>query len=103
MTVLDKNTILELIAQHNLVTGMIDPEIQVSPNGVELTLHKVFTFKEAGTIDFANKHRHIPQYDEVQPEEDRYTLNSGNYLVTYNEVLHLPTDIVAIGRPRSSL
>jgi dUTP pyrophosphatase len=103
MPVLDKKTILELITKHNLVTDMIDPEIQVSPNGVELTLHKVYTFKEAGTIDFTNKQRHIPPYDEVKPKNDQYSLNPGTYLVTYNETLHLPKDIVAIGRPRSSL
>jgi len=103
MTALDQKAILELIKQTKLVTGMIDPEVQISPNGVELTLHKVYTFKEAGAIDFTNKDRYIPQYEEVQPTDDKYILPQGTYLVTYNETLRLPTDIVAIGRPRSSL
>ncbi|MFX1562471.1 MAG: deoxyuridine 5'-triphosphate nucleotidohydrolase [Promethearchaeota archaeon] len=103
MPVLDRKTILKLINQHKLVTDMIDPEVQVSPNGVELTLQKVYTFKEAGAIDFTNKDRYIPQYNEVQPKDGKYTLPQGTYLVTYNETLQLPTDVVAIGRPRSSL
>jgi dUTP pyrophosphatase len=27
----------------------------------------------------------------------------GTYIITYNEVVHLPKDIMALGRPRSSL
>ncbi len=103
MAVFDRQTILELIAQRKLVTDLIDPETQVSPNGVELTLHKVYRFKEAGIIDFSNEQRRIPQYEEIPPKDGRYTLAPGNYLVTYNEIVHIPEDVIAIGRPRSSL
>ena len=30
-------------------------------------------------------------------------LPAGSYLVTFNEIVHLPKNIVALGRPRSSL
>ncbi|MDO8125410.1 MAG: deoxyuridine 5'-triphosphate nucleotidohydrolase [Candidatus Hermodarchaeota archaeon] len=103
MVVLDRKTILELISKHKLITKMVDQNIQVSPNGVELTLQKLYTYKEAGTIDFSNKERHIPNYEEVQLKQGWYNLQPGTYLVTYNEIVRIPANIIAIGRPRSSL
>jgi dUTP pyrophosphatase len=103
MAVFDRQTILEFITQRKLVTGLIDPKTQVSPNGVELTLHKVYRFKEAGVIDFSNEQRRIPEYEEILPRDGRYALTPGNYLVTYNEIVSIPEDVIAIGRPRSSL
>jgi dUTP pyrophosphatase len=94
---------MEFITQHKLVTGLVDAETQVSPNGVELTLHKVYRFKEAGVIDFSNEQRRIPEYEEIPPRDGRYALEPGNYLVTYNEIVRIPEDSIAIGRPRSSL
>jgi dUTP pyrophosphatase len=103
MAVLDHQTILNLIARKGLVTGLVDEVTQVTPNGVELSLQKVYRFREAGAVDFDNRKRRIPEYEEIAPTDDRYSLPPGSYLVTYNETLRLPTDIVAIGRPRSSL
>jgi dUTP pyrophosphatase len=103
MTVLDRQTILAQISQNQLVSNLRDKEVQVSPNGVELTLQKIFTFNEAGVVDFSNAERYIPKYVEQPLENDRYKLQPGTYLVTYNEIMHLPSNVVAIGRPRSSL
>lgn len=103
MVVVDRKTLLTLISQQNLVTNMIDPAVQVSPNGIELTLHKIFTFEEAGTVDFSNQTRYIPEYKELTPEQGQYDLGPGTYLVTYNERVKIPKNMIAIGRPRSSL
>ncbi|MFW9831969.1 MAG: deoxyuridine 5'-triphosphate nucleotidohydrolase [Candidatus Thorarchaeota archaeon] len=103
MVVIDRQTILELIARHKLLTNLIDEEVQISPNGVELTLQKVYAFKESGTIDFSNCDRHIPDYEEVPLQNGQYMLNPGAFLVTYNENVRIPRDMIAIGRPRSSL
>ncbi|MFX1318104.1 MAG: deoxyuridine 5'-triphosphate nucleotidohydrolase [Promethearchaeota archaeon] len=103
MVVVDRKTLLKLIAEKQLVTNMIDPEIQVSPNGIELTLHEVFKFKGPGIIDFSNKGRQIPEYEKVGLKGEKYELDSGTYIVTYNETISVPTDMIAIGRPRSSL
>ena len=103
MVVFDRQTIMEYITKHKLVTELIDAETQVSPNGVELTLHKVFRFKEAGVIDFSNEQRQIPPYEEIPSKDGRYILELGNYLVTYNEIVRIPENAIAIGRPRSSL
>lgn len=103
MTVLDRQTLLDLIAHKGLITGIIDEATQVTPNGVELSLQKVYRFREAGVVDFNNTERRIPEYEEIPATGDRYSLAPGSYLVTYNETVRLPADIVAIGRPRSSL
>jgi dUTP pyrophosphatase len=103
MVVIDRKTLLELISQQNLVTNLINQEIQVSPNGVELTLHKIFTFQESGVIDFSNEQRQIPEYEELPLQKGEYVLEPGTYLITYNETLQIPRDMIAIGRPRSSL
>jgi dUTP pyrophosphatase len=103
MTVLDRQTLLSRIAHEGLVTGIIDEATQVTPNGVELSLQKVYRFREGGLVDFDNTERRIPEYEEIVPADDRYSLSPGAYLVTYNETLRLPLDLVAIGRPRSSL
>lgn len=103
MVVVDRQTILEMISKQHLVTDMVDPAKQVSPNGVELTLHKVYAFKEAGTIDFTNEERHIPEHEELPLHNGCYRLDPGTYLVTYNETVHIPKTLLAIGRPRSSL
>jgi len=103
LVVLDRKTILDLISKHQLITNMVDQTVQVSPNGVELTLQKLYTFEEAGTIDFSNQERHIPNYEEIPLKQGRYNLQPGTYLITYNEIVRIPTNIIAIGRPRSSL
>jgi len=103
MVALDRETILDLISRNQLVTGLVDPEIQVSPNGVELSLHRVYHFEGPGTINFSNKERRLPTYREVTPNGDTYHLPPGSYLVTYNETIRLPSDIIALGFPRSSL
>ncbi|MFX1491460.1 MAG: deoxyuridine 5'-triphosphate nucleotidohydrolase [Promethearchaeota archaeon] len=103
MVVIDRQTILELISRHHLVTNMVNPTVQISSNGVELTLHKVYTFKDAGMIDFSNKERYIPEYEELSLIQGNYELKPGTYIVTYNETLQIPTHLIAIGRPRSSI
>jgi dUTP pyrophosphatase len=103
MVAVDRETLLKLIREHQLVTNMINPEVQVSPNGVELTLDEVFTFQGPGTVDFSNKERQIPKYRVLNLKEGCYELEPGTYIITYNETVHIPQDMIAIGRPRSSL
>ena len=55
MVVLDRQTILELITRYQPVTNMVNEEKQISPNGVELTLQKLYAFKEAGLLGAALK------------------------------------------------
>ena len=101
--VLPRETILDLMGgSAPLVTGLLEPELQLQPCGVDVTLGVVFEFTEAGRL--GAEERHLP--DRVPAAFDFWGwlhLTPGTYMVQLNEVVKLPLDVMAIGRPRSSL
>ena len=105
MAVLADSEIRRLIKQEPpLVEGYIDLEKQVQANGFELTLREVSVIQSGGMIDFDNSQRVISDvsplvFDGLGDIE----LIPGTYLITYNEIVHLPKNLMALGRPRSSL
>jgi len=87
-----------------LIDCMIDPDIQIQPNGVDFTLRKIAHLKGQGVIDFSNKYRQLSDEQEIAfPSDGRLTVLPGLYIVTFNEIVHLPNHIAALGKPRSSL
>jgi dUTP pyrophosphatase len=105
MPVLSGNDVRRLIAgKPPLVEGWLDLDAQVQPNGFDLTLRDVAAVTSAGRITLDNRHR---QVSDLAPlafgEGDEMELAAGTYMVTYNEVVRLPKNIMALGRPRSSL
>ena len=105
MAVLTDSEIRRLIKQeHPLVEGYIDLEAQVQANGFELTLRDISVIQSAGRIAVDNDRRVISDvspllFDGMGDIE----LIPGTYLITYNEIVHLPKNLMALGRPRSSL
>ena len=105
MAVLADSEIRRLINQEPpLIEGYIDLESQLQVNGFELTLRDVAIMQTPGRIGFDNSQRVISDvsplvFDGLGDIE----LIPGTYLITYNEVVHLPKNIMALGRPRSSL
>ena len=53
-----------------LVEKMIDPDIQVQPNGVELTLARVEFHEGPGSIAFDNSERKLPQTKNLDFDEN---------------------------------
>jgi len=87
-----------------LVVGMIDPEIQIQPSGIELTLHQVHTLEGRGSVDFNNTERKLPEGRPLEFNENGWLdLGPGCYRILYNEVVNIPLDLTAIARPRSSI
>lgn len=85
---------------------LVEPcaEGQVQPNGVELTLDAVATWNEAGRLGTAEEDRIIPPGSAVPFDEGGWVyLREGAYLITFRETVHIPPDLCALGRPRSSL
>lgn len=77
---------------------------QVQPNGVDLTLARVQRFTGAGRIATNNAGRVLPDLEDLEPDDDGwFHLTSGPWHITYNEIVALPEDLMALGRPRSSL
>jgi dUTP pyrophosphatase len=92
-----------LISSPPLLEGLIDPDIQIQPNGVDLSLRSVQRFSTQGHLDFSNRERVLAQVSDIEFQDEWLELAPGPYLVMFNDIVHLPSHIMAIGRPRSSL
>jgi dUTP pyrophosphatase len=87
-----------------LIDAMPDPESQIQPNGIDITLEAVSTFRGAGTIAVSNSDRILPENEELAFDTDGFIhLEPGPYHVRFNEVVALPDWLMAYARPRSSL
>ncbi len=100
---LGREAILRLLAATPpLVEGLSDQEEQVQPNGIDLTLREVALISGQGRLTTTERVLSTVSplaFDGLGLME----LVPGAYLVTFNEVVHLPKDIMALGRPRSTL
>jgi dUTP pyrophosphatase len=114
--VLGRNALLvRLAADPPLVRGLADPERQVQPHGVDLRLESVWRFAGAGLVgrdpsptpgaaEPASPDRVLPEREPL-PFDDQGSLQlpPGAYLVRFEEIVHLPLDLMALARPRSTL
>jgi dUTP pyrophosphatase len=105
MPVLSGNDIRRLINRKPpLVEGWVNLEEQVQANGFELTLRDVSVMETAGRIMASNSQRVVSALAPLEFDgEGCIDLAAGVYMITYNEIVHLPKNIMAFGRPRSSL
>jgi len=104
-TVLSKQDIHTLLQQEPpLIEGYIDLGTQVQPNGFDLTLREVALPQTSGKIANNNNQRSVPGLAPLVFDElDFIYLMPGAYIITYNEIVHLPNNVMALARPRSSL
>lgn len=105
MAVLSGQEIRRLMEQDPpLVEGWIDLEKQLQANGFDLTLRDVAVPQSMGQVAADNSQRVLPDTSPlVFDGMGSIELVCGTYIVTYNEVVHLPKNVMALGRPRSSL
>ena len=103
--ILAKQDILELLQQQPpLVEGYIDLEQQVQPNGIDLTLREVALLQSPGTIAVSDSQRVVADLAPLVFDGLGFIdMVPDAYVVTYNEIVHLPNNIIALARPRSSL
>jgi len=85
-----------------IVDKMPDPKTQVGANGIDLSIQKVERFSAAGAVGFESKDTMLPSTTEVRMDSSVH-LEPGPYKITYNEEIHVPMNLVAIARPRSTL
>ena len=103
-SVLSKSQIRALLrTKPPLIEELIDVNTQLQPNGVDLTVRQIEKIVSAGYVDFSNKDRKISETEKLDFDADWLFLPPGPYKVIYNEIVHLPKDIMAIGAPRTSL
>jgi dUTP pyrophosphatase len=87
-----------------MVTDFVDLANQMQPSGMDLTLREVRSFASTGKLTCANSGRRISETAVLEYDERSHLhLPPGAFLVTYNEVVNLPLDVMALALPRSSL
>ena len=103
--VLSRQDIQTLLQQEPpLIEGYIDLEAQVQPNGFDLTLREVALTQTSGQIADNNNQRSVPDLAPLVFDGMGFIdLMPGAYIITYNEIVHLPNNVMAFARPRSSL
>jgi len=103
--ILSKQDIYRLLQQDPpLIEGCINLDEQVQPNGIDLTLREVALLQSSGKIAAKDNQRLVSALTPLVFDGlDFIDLMPGAYIVTYNEIVHLPKNIMALARPRSSL
>jgi dUTP pyrophosphatase len=99
---LSREAIWQLIQEQQLVSGLLEPDKQLQPAGLDVTLGAIFELTESGRLGV--EERHLP--DRVPFAFDFWGwmhLSPGSYMIQLNEAVNLPLDVMALGRPRSTL
>jgi dUTP pyrophosphatase len=87
-----------------LITGFVDLDAQIQPNGVDLTLASLDALTGAGRIGRSNDERILADTRELVFDSGGYVqLTPGAYVARLNETVSLPANVMAIAKPRSSL
>ncbi len=103
--VLSREDIQRLLeADPPLVEGYRDLESQLQPNGFDFTVREVALPQTQGRIAVSNSQRLVSDLAPLVFDGLGFLeLMPGAYVITYNEVVNLPNDVMALARPRSSL
>jgi len=101
--ILSSKEIKDRILKDRLIENFIDLSVQLQPASFDLTLDEIFLLKSSASIDFSNKEREIPKYEKIEFKDEWILLNKGIYLISFNEIVNIPKDLIAFVRPRSSL
>jgi len=103
--ILSKQDIQRLLQQEPpLIEEAINLEEQLQPNGIDLTLREVALPQSSGKIAATNSQRLVPDLAPLVFDGLGFIdLIPGAYIITYNEIVHLPRNVMALARPRSSL
>jgi dUTP pyrophosphatase len=87
-----------------LIEGWVDLEQQVQPNGIDFTLREVALLQSPGRIAVADSQRQVSDLAPLVFDGLGFIdLMPGAYIITYNEIVHLPKNVMALATPRSSL
>lgn len=103
--VLTRKDIEELLKQEPpLIEGLINLEEQLQPNGIDLTLRQVAILQSPGKVAASNSQRVVSSLSPLVFDGLGFIqLAPGIYSITYNEVVNLPQNVMALATPRSSL
>jgi len=103
--ILSKQDIQRLLQQEPpLLEDYTNLEEQLQPNGVDLTLREIAMLQSPGKIAVENSQRLVSDLAPLVFDGLNFIdLMPGAYIITYNEIVHLPKNVMALATPRSSL
>ena len=103
--VLTQHDIYRLLEQEPpIVESYINLGEQVQPNGFDMTLREVALLQSSGRIAVTDSQRLISDLAPLVFDGLGFIdLLPGAYVITYNEIVHLPKNVMALATPRSSL
>src|ERR1700694_482944 len=103
-TVLSREELRAALAATPPLIEDVDLHLQLQPNGVDLRVERVQRLTSPGLLGAADNVREPAAREDVQADKDGWwDLHRGAYVITYREKVNLPTDLMALSRPRSSL
>ena len=97
---------IELLIQADrpLITGAPNLDLQLQPNGFDLTLLSIERLETQGTIGPEATPATLPDRSLIRLNENHPAdLQPSPYLVTFNETITMPNDLIGLVRPRSTL
>lgn len=76
-------------------------ESQIQPSGVDLTVEKILALDGKGEL--LKENVILPRYKELPTNDNKWYLRPGIYIVTYEQIIRIPSEAAGIVLPRSSL
>ena len=103
--ILSKADILRLLEEETpLIEDYHNLNEQLQPNGIDLTLRDIAMLQSPGRITESNNERIVSDLAPLIFDGSGFIdLIPGIYSVTFNEIVNLPQNIMALATPRSSL
>jgi dUTP pyrophosphatase len=103
--VLNRESIDGLVqASPPLVECYLSLKEQLQPNGFDLTLQNVVGLSSVGYLGQTSDQRALSDTDPLPFDHNGWIyLDEGPYIITFNEIVNLPLNLMALGRSRSSL
>ncbi len=101
MHVLDRDSIAELVSGTSpLLEEYLSLDQQLQPNGFDLTLKEVAGLTSPGGMGRSPKERQLSDTQAIPFDREGWLeLSPGPYLITFNEIVSLPLDLMALGGP----
>ena len=99
---LGSETIKKLIKEVNLISGYIDLDKQLQPNGFDLTVNSIYSLDSVGFI--MKDAKILPSTTKIElNEEGNWNLPKGCYQIMFNETVNLGKNLAAISIQRSTV
>ena len=93
-----------ILSSPPLISAYLSLEEQLQPNGFDLSVAQVRELVGPGALGRTNADRALPETRALPFDDEGWLrLAPGPYQILFNEIVDLPNDVMALGRPRSSV